>query len=351
LAQFVPGWIEAYVKPPKRSLGTHRSYHGAWKNQIAPRLGSTKLSRLTTTAIQIWVNDLERVGTGVRTIHIAFVVLKRACDSAVNQGYIVRNPCTGCELPRSRPEAARLLSPDEMDDLLIQAFKRPHVHRRDALIRREACRYRHLFRFKLACGLRISELLGLLRVRCDLERGIIHVSEQLEWNGGAWALVQPKTASSIRSIVLEPEALKILRQQLAMIKREKRQIEDYQDNGLVFPALRGTPANPRNVQRQLDACLQGAELPHFGLHDLRRTCLTNLANRGLPMHQLKAYAGHTSISTTSKYYVSVSLEAQKAALAGLKPLKDTVKSLEKEATTKATKVLLINKKAARLGGS
>jgi len=329
LSQFVPGWLEGFVKPPKRSLGTYRSYHGTWKNQIAPRLGTTKLSRLMTATIQIWINDLERSSIGVRTIHVAFVVLKRALDSAVTQGYIVRNPCIGCELPRSRPQTPRLLSPDQMDELLKAAFKRPHVHRTDALFRREACRYRHLFRFKLACGLRISELLGLLRIRCDLERGVVQVSEQLEWDGSKWSLVPPKTRSSIRTIVLEPEAVKILKQQIAMVNRERRQIPDYEDNGLVFPTLRGTPAHPRNVQRQLDTCLELAELEHVGLHDLRRTCLTNLANRGLAMHQLKAYAGHTSITTTAKYYVAVSLEAQKAALDALKPLKDTVHMLRR----------------------
>jgi len=111
--------------------------------------------------------------------------------------------------------------------------------------------------------------------------------------------------------------------------------------------VRGTPSHPRNVQRQLTAALTLAGLGHYGLHDLRRTCLTNLANRGFPMHQLKAYAGHSSITTTAKYYVSVSLEAQKAALAALKPLKDTVQALRPISTTISTKGLPKTKKTAR----
>ncbi len=67
----------------------------------------------------------------------------------------------------------------------------------------------------------------------------------------------------------------------------------YGNYGRAFLTVRGTPSHPRNVQRQLGSALKKAELPHFGLHDLRRTCLTNLANRGFPMHKLGAYAGHS----------------------------------------------------------
>ena len=346
--QFIPEWIEEYVSPPKLSRGTHRSYLGAYKNQISPYLGSQKLSRLRTPAIQSWINQLGRDGTGPRTSQIAFVVLKRAMAAAVNQGYLGQNPCEGCALPRLTPKAMRVMSPDEMSGLLAAAFKRPHVHRRDALNFKQASRYRQLFRFALMSGLRIGELLGLQKHHCDLESGLLRVEQQLEWDETeGWSLVQPKTKSSIRTIVLEVQAVRALRQQLSMVDREMSRIEDYEDYGLVFPTLRGTPSHPRNVQRQLDACLVNAGLEHFSLHDLRRACLTNLANRGLPMHQLKAYAGHTSITTTAKHYVGVSIEAMRAAIDSLKPLSDTVSSFGAKATMKATKASNLPRKTER----
>src|SRR4051812_31986041 len=54
LGQFMPGWIEDFVAPPKKSRGTYRSYLGAYKNQIQPYLASQKLGRLRTAAIQAW---------------------------------------------------------------------------------------------------------------------------------------------------------------------------------------------------------------------------------------------------------------------------------------------------------
>jgi|GEM_PF-2634212 len=331
LDQFLPAWIEGFVAPPKRARGTYRSYLGAYKNQIQPHLGAKKLSKLKTAMIQGWINELGVIGTGARTVQIAFIVLKRALVSAVTQGYLSRNPCDGCELPRTPQKQMRVLSPQEMCKLLAEAFHRPHVHRRDAIIQRQGCRYRHLYRFLLLSGLRISEALGLKIDRIELKNGLVHVVEQLEWDSkDGWSFVPPKTKSSIRTIVLEDAAVRTLRHQLALIARDKELIEDYQEYGLVFPTLRGTPSHPRNIQRQLDVLLERAELKHCCLHDLRRTCLTNLANRGLPLHQLKAYAGHTSITTTSQYYVHVSLEAMRHSMMSLKPLENTVPKLSSE---------------------
>ena len=43
--------------------------------------------------------------------------------------------------------------------------------------------------------------------------------------------------------------------------------------------------------------------PWAGLHDLRKTCLTRWA-QVLPMHVLKQFAGHSSITTTANHYLA-----------------------------------------------
>jgi len=41
------------------------------------------------------------------------------------------------------------------------------------------------------------------------------------------------------------------------------------------------------------------------IHDLRRTCLSRLAEAGVPPAVLKAYAGHSSITTTMRDHVEI----------------------------------------------
>lgn len=323
IEQFVPTWVEAFISPPKRSHKTHKNYLSLYNNHVRPKLGKIKLSKLTRVRVQTWVNELQAAGVPDGQVRQAHMVLSKACDAALIEGRITRNPCLGCEVPTAEEKPVHVLSLAESEGLLREAFRIPPFAA-------EPSRYRHLFRFMLSTGMRSGEVFGLLRTAVDLKRGILHVRTQLDWKGdGEWELIPPKKGA-FRSIVLESEAIKAIKQHIAMVRRERRIVEDYEDNGLVFASLRGTPAIHRNVQRQLDALLDRATwvdedgkkrngIDHVGLHELRRTCLTNLANRGLPMHQLKAYAGHTSIQTTARYYIHVSLEAQREAIAALIP--------------------------------
>ena len=62
-----------------------------------------------------------------------------------------------------------------------------------------------------------------------------------------------------------------------------------------------------NLTRSVEVVCRHAEVEYFTPHDLRRSCITNWARR-LPIQTVQYLAGHSSITTTRKYYLSV-LEA------------------------------------------
>ncbi len=336
LDQFLPPWMEAFLAPPNSSRATHEGYEYAWQ-RIKPRLGKVKVSKITEIQCVEWMNKLRSEGVGDSSLSTALSLLKKALAYAVKHGYAPSNAAADLKQPKSSRAVIRVFSPHEQAAILKAAYGA----RKELKHRAERCptRYRHLFRFLFSTGLRIGEALGLLRTKVDLSRGVCHVHAQLVMqHEGEWDLLKPK-GKKYRTIVLEPDAIKAIRQHLAMVRRERPPIEDYEDNGLIFASLRGTPGYRGNVQRQLDVLLEELELDHASLHDLRRTCLTNLANRGMAMHQLQAYAGHSLITTTAKYYLQVSLEAQRAELEGLKPLSATIA----KDTTQDTKTLRLPK--------
>ena len=61
------------------------------KNHIIPRFGSTRLDKLTVTALQQWFNELA-AGYSKETILKIKNTLSPALDSAVEDGYLQRNP-------------------------------------------------------------------------------------------------------------------------------------------------------------------------------------------------------------------------------------------------------------------
>ena len=54
--------------------------------------------------------------------------------------------------------------------------------------------------------------------------------------------------------------------------------------------------------------------PRFSMHDLRRSCATNLLNAGVPPKTVQAILGHSCIETTMKYYAAVEAKDLRAAI-------------------------------------
>lgn len=67
-----------------------------------------------------------------------------------------------------------------------------------------------------------------------------------------------------------------------------------------------------NLTRSLEVICQRAEVEYFTPHDLRRTCITNWAKK-LPIQTVQQLAGHSNMTTTQKYYLSVQKSNLKVA--------------------------------------
>lgn len=71
-------------------------------------------------------------------------------------------------------------------------------------------------------------------------------------------------------------------------------------------ALALWPQTPWAVRKALASAGRRAKVARFCIHDLRRTFATRAASGGYPMPMLKDVLGHSSMETTSAYYVHTS---------------------------------------------
>jgi integrase len=77
----------------------------------------------------------------------------------------------------------------------------------------------------------------------------------------------------------------------------------YEDRGLVFASKVGRPLNAQNVvNRHFKPLLRRAGLPPVRFHDIRHSCLSLLAQRGEPIRDLQALAGHATAAFTLQRY-------------------------------------------------
>ncbi|PLS81716.1 MAG: hypothetical protein CYG60_25595 [Actinobacteria bacterium] len=71
----------------------------------------------------------------------------------------------------------------------------------------------------------------------------------------------------------------------------------------MFASKHGGPLDAQNVvNRSYKPLLKAASLPPVRFHDLRHSCLSLLAQRGEPIRDLQALAGHATAAFTLQRY-------------------------------------------------
>lgn len=205
--------------------------------------------------------------------------ISQVMNAAIDWGYLSSSPTTGRirSLPPAPSSVVRPLAQEEVR----------------ALIEATAPYWRTAVLAFVACGLRRSELFGLLVSDVDFEAGTITVRGQLK-NG---QVERTKTPAGVRVVAI-PEVL------IAALEVHITNVPET-ELGLLFPTERGRPVTPSNWYRRVwrpavDASGVRADLK---LHDLRRQFASVLVRQGRSAAYLQAVMGHRSPSTTLKWYV------------------------------------------------
>jgi len=178
-------------------------------------------------------------------------------------------------LPRFRKRVRRpqAYSVAEVHQLLEQGFTSP--------------KHRVFFMTLYGCGLRISEACHLRVEDIDSGRMLLRV-------------VQGKGHKD-RYVPLPRHLLSELRGYYRLFRPQ----------GWLFPSAHDPqkPMNDRTAQVAFQQALERAGLPRKGgPHSLRHSWATHLIESGAPLHVIKRFMGHTSVTTTAGY-LHISKEA------------------------------------------
>src|SRR5207244_7048481 len=89
--QFLAQWLDEFVKKRRRAK-THASYSEMVRLYLAPGLGRHKLSRLSATQIDAFLNRKLEDGLSSRTVQYMHAVLRSAYSRAVKWHLVMENP-------------------------------------------------------------------------------------------------------------------------------------------------------------------------------------------------------------------------------------------------------------------
>ena len=294
-------WYENYSKPAIRPL-TQQNYENRIYDHIIPDIGKIPLNRLTQNDLQQFYARLkrngrkrlvERNGTGLsdRMARACHTTCRTALEKAVVEGLIKVNPAIGCKIPPKKAKEMQVLCKDELTKFLAEA--------------KEADLY-ELFLLELGTGMRRGEIMGLQWEDLNFKTGELHIVRQACSVKGQLEISVLKTKSSIRTIVLPPSLVEVLR------KYKERVDSKWMFPSPVRPEL---PHTPNSVGERLTTLLKRAGCKRVRFHDLRHTFATLALENGMDIKTLSAMIGHVSAETTLNIYSHITDTMQQQAAA------------------------------------
>lgn len=298
LGDFLDQWLAEVVKPSVRHW-TYAGYEVHVRRHLKPMLGKIPLQKLEPLHVQSLMNRKLTEGLSPKSVRYLRGTLRTALNQAQRWGLVSRNSAALVDGPRVERYEIQPLSPAEARQFLASV----RDHRLEAL-----------YSVALTVGLRQGEALGLRWKDIDLQLGYIRVDKQLQRVNGAFQLVEPKTSTSRRTIVMPPSIT------MALARHKERQTNERSEaNGswneldLVFTRPDGDPLDGTVVTHQFHKLLDKAGLPQRRFHDLRHSCATLLLAQGVPARVVMEVLGHSQIGLTMNTYAHVIPELRRDA--------------------------------------
>ena len=191
---------EKQVVNGKMSPATFRGYAKSITGERMRHWHGWKLGGVTPSALRDWIGDMDCTSKAIRNM---LIPLRSVMEDALNDGLIEFNPFDRIAL------AKLIRQTSKASDYVIQPFTQAEC---DLILK--ACRSDEwpMYQFWLNTGLRPGELQALEWRHINFD----NATARIEQNQVVGVVKAPKTAAGIRSVELNPEAIKALEAQKTM---------------------------------------------------------------------------------------------------------------------------------------
>ena len=288
-------WINKFLQHLVTDRGssayTQRNYRQAmWEFHRwhqAERQQPPTWERLQRDDFRAYLRSLGRHNLSRAAIQLRFCALRTFYRFLIRHGAVAASPIKNLALPKIGKRLPKFLTPEQMADLLAAPSKllpaegdadsdravATFARRRDEAVLETI----------YSCGLRISELCGL-------------VAQDIDWNE---RLVRVRgKGKKERLIPIGQTALEAIRNYWGLLP----QLPAGESPVFLAGPKKRTPVSPRHLQLRLKKYLAVAGLdPSLTPHKLRHSYATHLLDRGADLRSVQELLGHAHLVTTQVY--------------------------------------------------
>ena len=306
---YVKYWLAEIGKSHELETSTKEAYKykANYIMQYFAKIDMT-LAEVDTSAVRSFVDYLHSVTTakGKQLSDVSIRDIYKTCSQVFTfaqlNGHLFKaNPCASVKLPKvkSRQDDEPYIAEEQLAD-----FRQ---------LLEDNCQYailRYAYMIGLFYGLRRSEICGLKW--SAIRNGNIYVEHTITRVNTVVAKDYAKTDASKRHCALLPEIIEMLNQIRQEQERNKFLFGNkYRDTDYIFVWQDGRPITPdylsKKFRKIIDKSITLDRRLH--LHNLRASCVSILAHRGISLSDIAMWIGD-SVETTTKYYLRTCSENQ-----------------------------------------
>lgn len=283
---------------------TEHKYRTMIEKHIEPGLGAYKVSQITASVINLFLEKKQRTGRldkkgGLSPSYVRSMalIIQSAMAFASSEGF-----CQPLKSPicKPMPEKTELEVLCKEDQKKLETFMNEKIDPT----------YIGIY-ITLYAGLRIGEVCALSWEDIDLDAKVIHIRHTIarvrnsDSKVKSWTkliLDTPKTGASIRDIPIS-----------SLLFTRLAKINDEQKTGYV---LSGSFSflSPRTYEYRFHKTLEECGIKQFNYHVLRHTFATRCIEAGVDVKSLSEMLGHSNVAITLSTYVHSSMEMKRKQL-------------------------------------
>ena len=310
--EFAKQWFKEYAEK-KLKAQTIRGYHYL-EPRIYNAIGHLRLDKITPRHVQKFVNELCEMKCGnnsekklsAKTVKLHLSLVSTIFDYAIKMQMIKENPCKNVTLPSPEKKERKIYTIEEIRQILVLFNDEPA----------ENLKYVVFFTMALYTGLRRGELLGLEWKDFDWNKNIMTVNRNSLWTKERGMYTDtPKTASSVRSLKLQPEVIELLKRYKSWQDSYIAKIGDkWNDTDRLFTTWNGKPMHVTAPADFLMEFCKRHGLRYCSPHSWRHLNATLMIESGVDVKTVQACLGHSEATTTMTCYLHSFQSAQAAAM-------------------------------------
>lgn len=327
---WLDGWLRSRagaVKPKTLQSNVESA------RRIISVIGDMPIATLTKADVQRVITTMQAAGRSPHTIRQTLGLLRQALDAAVDAEHLVRNVAQLVELPTiAHVQPRPALGETAFRAVIDEATSR-------------GCRARFLL--PLATGMRQGEVLAVrlgdldlaaepatltiqaTRARHGWTHGpacvtpTAHSTARCPWRTAIGETGTPKSQAGRRVLAIPAVLVDALREQVQAVQTLQTKLgpawkgPTERAEQFLFPSPTGRAGDPRRDAALWDSVITKATgRTGAGTHTARRTAITRMLERGVPVPTIMAAVGHTSAQQVAGY-ARVAADAQSAAFAAV----------------------------------